>query len=245
MGDPDANLEWSSQIEDILATEGERCRGLAWLHLRAEMTMSKYNTYVQVPVIIMSTLAGTASVGSSSLFPGNSGIASTVIGLVSIGVGMLNTLGGFFAFAKRSEAHRIAHLSYSKLYSQIGIELSLPRCERISAESMLSKVRDTMERMAETTPNCPSYIIDQFNSAFKDEKTIAKPIEVNGLHRINIYREEWHVKTPKLELPKSASLQTTAPPTPKTSSGGRTPNNLQTSSSARPLTLSASDNSHI
>ena len=245
MGDLENNLEWSSQIEDILATEGERCRGLAWLHLRAEMTMTKYNTYVQVPVIIMSTLAGTASVGSSSLFPGNSGIASTVIGLVSIGVGMLNTLGGFFAFAKRSESHRIAHLNYSKLYTQIGIELSLPRCERITAEAMLTKVRDTMERMAETTPNCPSYIIDQFNDKFKDEKNIAKPIEVNGLHRINIYREEWHIKTPRLDLPPTRSLETTRPPTPRTSSGGHTPDNSQTLSSAHPPILFASGNSHI
>lgn len=233
MDDDEVDVQWSSQIEDILAKEGERCRGLAWLHIRAETSMTKYNTCVQVPVIILSTLAGTASIGTTSLFPGNSSVASTVIGLVSIGVGILNTLGGFFAFAKRSEAHRIAHLNYSKLYTQIQIELSLPRSERTSAEQTLAKVRDTMERMAETTPNCPQDIIDEFNKKFNKETDIAKPIEVNGLHKISIYREEWHVRTPKVIQPS------------RTSTGANTPDSLQMSSSAHPPILSASDNSHI
>ena len=121
MDDPEIEVEWSSQLEDILAQEGERCSGLAWLHTRAEILTGTYNAYVQVPVIILSTLAGTASVGSTTLFDGDTKSSSIVIGLVSIGVGILNTLGGFFAFAKRSEAHRIAHLNYSKLASKMKV----------------------------------------------------------------------------------------------------------------------------
>ena len=198
MEDPLIEIEWSTQLEDILAKEGERCSGLAWLHTRAEILTSRYNAYVQVPVIILSTLAGTASVGSSTLFNGDTKSASIAIGLVSIGVGVLNTLGGFFAFAKRSEAHRIAHLSYSKIASKISIELSLPRSERIKAESLLTYVRETMERLAETTPICPLSIIQQFNEKYKGEKEIALPTEVNGIHKIIIYRKEIHLQTPQI-----------------------------------------------
>ena len=193
-------VEWSSQLEDILAQEGERCRGLAWLHMRAEIMTTRYNTYIQVPVIVLSTLAGTASVGSSSLFgSGNSQVSSIAVGLVSIGVGILNTLGGFFAFAKRSESHRIAHLNYSKMSSKISIELSLPRDERTHAEILLAHVRETMERMAETTPNCPQDIIDDFNKRFKGTTNIALPTEVNGLHKIEVYRAPTHLETPRVE----------------------------------------------
>ena len=198
------NIEWSSQLEDILAKEGERCSGLSWLHTRAETLTSRYNAYVQVPVIILSTLAGTASVGSSTLFDGDTKTSSIAIGLVSIGVGILNTLGGFFAFAKRSEAHRIAHLSYAKLAAKISIELSLPRDERMSAETLLTHVRETMERLAETTPNCPQSIVDEFNHKYKDEKVIALPTEVNGIHPIKIYRVEHHVITPQIRSSESA-----------------------------------------
>jgi len=192
-------IEWSSQLEDILAQEGERCRGLAWLHIRAETLTSKYNTYVQVPVIVLSTLAGTASVGSATLFGGSSS-SSIAIGLVSISVGILNTLGSFFAFAKRSEAHRIAHLNYAKLSSKISIELSLPRDERMDAEPFLTNIRETMERMAETTPMCPEPILKEFNEKFKVNKDdIALPVETNGLHKIKIYRGQTHVETPFVE----------------------------------------------
>lgn len=209
-------IVWSSQLEDILAQEGERCRGLAWLHTRAEILTSHYNSYVQVPVIILSTLAGTASVGSATLFNGDTKTASIAIGLVSIGVGILNTLGGFFAFAKRSEAHRIAQLSYGKLSSKIGIELSLPRDERTSAESLLVHVRETMERLAETTPNCPQSIIDTFNNKFKEMEDVALPVEVNGIHKIDVYRAQHHVLTPV------ATQLSLVIPT-KTSTDGRTP----------------------
>lgn len=196
------NVEWSAQVEDILAGEGEKCRGLSWIHMRCEAEMSKYNTLVQVPVIVLSTLAGTASVGSSTLFgPGNSTTSGIAIGLVSIAVGILNTLGGFFNFAKRSEAHRIAHLHYSKISSKIQIELSLPRLERDSAESLLNYVRDSMERLAETTPLASERIVKDFNSHFeklKDE--IAMPPETNGLHKIKVYRSNGPVPTPKFSF---------------------------------------------
>lgn len=187
-------IDWSTQLEDILAQEGERCRGLAWLHIRSEILTSKYNTYVQVPVIVLSTLAGTASVGSATLFGGGS-TSSIAIGLVSISVGILNTLGSFFAFAKRSEAHRIAHLNYSKLSAKITIELSLPRDERMDAEPFLVHIRETMERMAETAPMCPEDVIKEFNIKFKNTN-VSLPVETNGIHKITVFRGLTHVETP-------------------------------------------------
>jgi len=198
MGDnkEELSIEWSSQLENILAEEGERCRGLAWLHTRAEIICSKHNSFIQVPVIVLSTLAGTASVGSATLFEGDTKTSSIAIGLVSIFVGIMNTLGGFFAFSKRAESHRIAHLSYSKLSNKITIELSLPRDQRNKPDLLLNLIRDNMERLAETTPNCPRNIIDEFNAKFRDVKGIALPNEVNGLHKINVYRISTHLPTP-------------------------------------------------
>jgi hypothetical protein len=191
------HVEWSSQVEDILAAEGEKCRCLSWIHTRCETEMSRYNTFIQVPVIVLSTLAGTASVGSATLFAGQTTVSSIVIGLVSISVGIMNTLGGFFNFAKRAESHRIAHLHYSKISTKISIELSLPRLERISAESLLNYVRESMERLAETTPLAPEKILNNFNREFKELKNeIAMPPETNGLHKIKVYRSNGPVPTP-------------------------------------------------
>ncbi len=185
----DRTIHWSNQLEDLIAQEGEKCRGLAWIHQHAEQSLSKQNNTIQIPVIVLSTLCGTASVGSSSLFGGEAGISNIVIGFVSIAVGVLNTLGNYFAYARKAEAHRIAYLHYSKLFSWVSVELSLPRQERMLPAEMLKQLRDTMERLAETTPSAPESILTQFNKTFKSYTDVARPAETNGLHKITIYRD--------------------------------------------------------
>jgi len=102
----------------------------------------------------------------------------------------MNTLGSYFMFAKRSEAHRIAYIQYSKLFSQIAIELALPRNERMPPPQLLKLIRDSMERLSETTPSPPKEIINAFNHTFKDIDDIAMPSETNGLEKVVVYSEE-------------------------------------------------------
>jgi len=185
------DIHWSSQFENLIASEAERARGLAWIHMRSEQKFSFKNNIIAIPVIVLSTLAGTASVGSSSLFPEDTKLGSILIGLVSIGVGILNTISSYFSFSRKAESHRIAYLAYSKLFSEIAVELSLPRHERLQPDKILSDLRSSMSRLAETTPTPPQDILDLFNRRFKDEdKTISRPFETNGLHKIKIYSEE-------------------------------------------------------
>jgi hypothetical protein len=69
--------------------------------------------------------------------------------------------------------------------------MALPRAERDEPEHLLAQLRTTMERLAETTPTPPDGILSDFNLKFKDEdKTIARPTETNGLHKIKVYMKE-------------------------------------------------------
>ena len=189
------DIHWSEPLEQLVAQEGEKCRGLAYINQKAEAYYARRANAIAIPVIILSTLAGTASVGSSSLFGNETQISSIVIGLVSIGVGILNTISSYFSFARKAEAHRIAYLQYSKLFSIIRVEMSLPRSERQEAERLLSQIRDGMERLEETTPSPPESILREFNAHFKDEdKSISRPVQTNGLVKIQIY------KSPSFEI---------------------------------------------
>jgi hypothetical protein len=185
----DRELHWTAPLESLVASEGERCRGYAYINQKAESYYASRANAIAIPVIVLSTLAGTASVGSSSLFSGQTEISSIVIGLVSITTGILQTISSYFSWARKAEAHRIAYLQYSKLFSIIRVEMSLPRKERQDPDQLLKQIRDGMERLAETTPTPPQAILEQFNSHFKDEdKTISRPVEVNGLQKIRIYK---------------------------------------------------------
>jgi hypothetical protein len=216
------DITWNSQLERILSDEGERSLCFQWLHSKSEKWYTRLNTNLMLPVIIMSTLAGSASIGSQSLFNGSQ-VASTVIGCVSLGVATLNTIGSFFAWAKRSEAHRIASITYGKVYRFILIELALPRNERMTPKDMLKIVRDQCDRLQETSPQIPDKIINEFKAKFGETTpTVKKPEITNGLDPIVVHSRE--METPILHLPDQGYHP------PKTSSDDHTRDTSQTSS---------------
>ncbi len=172
-----------------MSNEGERALCFSWLHNHANKHYARLDTYIALPVIVLSTLAGTGSIASESLFKGSS-VASVGIGAISLGVGILNTVSNYFGWAKRSEGHKIAGMTYQKLYKFIVIELSLPRKERMAAGDMLKIIRDQTERLSETSPQIPDVSILAFNKKFEHSTPdITKPEITNGLDPILVYEE--------------------------------------------------------
>lgn len=193
MEEEDRDINWNPQIEILIKDEGEKAFGYAWLHNKSELIYSKFENYISLPVIILSTLTGFFSASSTSIFPNFD--SSILLGAISIGVGVLNTIGTKFAFSKRAEGHRIASIHYGKLYRFINIELSLPRNERMNPNEMLKVIRTDIDRLKETAPAIPESIIKLFNEKFEHETGIAVPEITNGLSKIIIFREE--MKSPK------------------------------------------------
>lgn len=203
--DSDRDINWNPQIELLIKDEGEKAFGYAWLHNKSELKYSRAESYISLPVIILSTVTGFFSASSQSLFPNID--SSVILGAISIGVGILNTIGTKFAFSKRAEGHRIASIHYGKLHRFINIELSLPRHERMNPNEMLKVIRTDIDRLKETAPAIPECVIKQFNEKFEDETGIAKPEITNGLSQIQIFREETRSPKPpqRVELPGTPS----------------------------------------
>ncbi len=182
------DLQYNRHLEDLIAAEAEKSAVYRWLHDQAEKRYSSFNTFIAFPVIVISTLAGTASIGSDTLF-GNSSAAPVVIGLMSLAVSILNVIGNFFAWAKRTEAHRISSVNYSKLHRWISIELALPRDQRIPAKHFLKQIREQVDRLNETSPPIPQIIVDKFKSSFtKLKENISVPEICNDIQNVEIYR---------------------------------------------------------
>ena len=69
--------------------------------------VTNYHDAIHKKEIVLSTLIGASSIGSRSLF-GESEIAPVVLGVMSIFVSLLNTLGTYFSWTRRAESHRIS-----------------------------------------------------------------------------------------------------------------------------------------
>jgi len=179
-----AEISWNPALERVIAEEGEKSSGLAWLHGRAETHYAILNTYIALPVICLSTLNGFVSGASSSLFTDPTS-ASLGVGGVSLLTALLSTIGQFFSWAKRTEAHRMSSIQYLKLSKFIGVEMSLPQKERMRAKDILKVVRDQSERLMEISPAIPDSLKNEFKHKFHDTKC-AVPEIANGLHKIQI-----------------------------------------------------------
>ena len=182
------NIEWSSQLEKVVADEGEKCLSYGWLHDKSAKKYNRLDVFINIPVIVLSTITGSASIGSQSLFSGSS-LAPVIIGLVSLFVGVLNTLGSYFVWAKRSENHRLSAIAYNKHHNFIRIELSLPREQRLRPEELLKIIKEGLDRLNETAPEIPNDIMKTYKLLFGQITDIRKPTICNGLHHIEVFNE--------------------------------------------------------
>jgi hypothetical protein len=182
------DLKYNSHLEEIISAEAEKALVLRWLHDQSEKKYSHNNTFITIPVICISTLAGTASIGSESLF-GGSDAAPVVIGMMSLIVSVLNVVSSFFGWAKRSEAHRICSISYGKLHRLIAMELALPRDQRVPAKHFLKDIRGQIDRLNETSPAIPDSVISAFYVRMKDLKSnVTLPEICNQINNVDVYK---------------------------------------------------------
>lgn len=177
-------IDWSGHLEDQFCSVAEKAECYAWNHKRAEAFFTNRAVKLDLPVIILSTLAGVSSVGSGSLFPNNEKTAAVAIGGVSIVVSILSTISSYFSFARRAEAHKLAQVQYSKLYRDLKIQMSLPRTQRFLPKELLRSVKEEINRLAENSPLIPEEIVAEFKKKFKEQTDISRPEELNGLEAV-------------------------------------------------------------
>ena len=181
------NGGWGDSEEILLAEWSDKAACYRWLHDRTEKKYRGYNMAFTIPVIILSTLTGTANFGMSSIFPPNlQPVAQLGVGAVSLIAGMVTTVANFLQYAQGTEAHRSSGISWGKLQRKISVELALPRAQRENCMDFLLVCRSELDRLIESSPTIPKDVIDSFEYTFKNVK-ISKPEVCDNLEKTKIY----------------------------------------------------------
>lgn len=222
MSDPDetSDITWNPLLEKYFASTGEKANCYSYLHKKSEELYSNRSVLVDLPCICLATLNGATSIGSSALF-GDSEYASVGIGAIALLTAILQTVGSYFGWARRAEAHKISHLNYAKLYRFLKIEMGLPRESRMKPKELLKSIKEQYDRLAEVSPLIPIPIINDFKNKFINNpkyENISTPSETNGLEEIVIYDpkkdNEFIARTitpqaTPLPLPQTLTIHTT------------------------------------
>ena len=164
-----------------------------WLHDRCEKKFSRQNMFITIPVIILSTLTGTANFAIDGFVPaGDDALKKYVqaaIGGVSIFAGILTTLGNFLRFAQGSEAHRVAGIAWGKFQRQIAVELAIAPNDRLDCMDFLKICRAELDRLIEQSPPIPDDVIAEFKREFEDKKEVKKPEICDGMEHTTVFRD--------------------------------------------------------
>ena len=134
-------------------------------------------------------------------------MSSILLGVSSLLVSMLNTVGTYFGWAKRAEAHRLSAIQYARLYRFLAIELGLPRDERMTPTDLLKYTKDSYDRLQEVSPLVPPELVAEFRKKFGKNTELSKPEELNGLDKIVVYRDTFVVKNPMVSKPSEVGLE--------------------------------------
>tara|TARA_R110002110_G_scaffold82570_5_gene214610 strand:+ start:143 stop:826 length:684 start_codon:yes stop_codon:yes gene_type:complete len=189
---PEDIEEWSDEIEELLSEWGEVSQCYSYLHNYSTRKYRKKYHHLQIPIIVLSTLTGTANFATDSYVPEDYQHGfSAGVGTLNIACGILGTLLAFLKYAEIYEGHRISALSWSKLSRTIEIELSLQELKRKPCRDFLKICRSEYDNLLESSPNIDLDIINFFNKKFEGKyKDVRKPLICNGLKAIKPYRIE-------------------------------------------------------
>jgi len=180
--------KWTSEQEELLAEWAEKAACYRWLHNRAEKQYRCRNYSFTIPVIILSTLTGTANFAMDSFVPdAQKKMAMGIVGGVNIFAGIMSTLQNFLRYAELMEGHRSSGVSWSKFSRNITVELALDEKRRKPAGDFLKVCRAEFDRLIEQSPSIDDKIIKAFDSQFKTNDII-RPEICNGLKKCRIYK---------------------------------------------------------
>ena len=188
------NMEemWNDYHENVLRQWGEASACYRYMHHRAFLQFKRMSLRFNLPVIVLSTITGTANFAQSTLPPSIQPAAPSIIGGLNLIAGLIATIMQFLKVNELMENHRTAALGHGSLSRNIRLQLALPRDERKKEGlKFVEECKSTYDSLLEQSPPIPKKILINFDKEYPIEGVFTKP-EILSVRPI-----------PPLKLPKT------------------------------------------
>jgi len=167
---------WHPQQEKILKAWGEAAACYRYMHYQAYCSYKNLSMKFTIPLIIVSTITGTANFAQETFPPTVQPFVPSAIGGLNLITAIATTIMQFLKINELMEGHRVASVQYGKVSRTIRLELTLPLSERTqNGTNMIENMRAEYDRLIEQSPNVPKKMIDSFEREFPDDNAFFKP----------------------------------------------------------------------
>ena len=154
---------WHTQQEKILKTWGEASSCYRYMHNKAYQKYKKQSMNFTLPIIIISTVTGTANFAQNTFPKAWIPFVPSIIGAFNLIAAIATTLLQFLKVNELMESHRVTSIQYGKLARNIRLELAMPLTERKhDGYNMVEICRSEYDRLIEQSPPVPKGILLQF-----------------------------------------------------------------------------------
>lgn len=161
-------IEWQEEHEKILIDWADKAMCYRWLHAQAHQKYASLTRWYTIPVIIISTITGTANFAQDRFPKEWANIAVMSIGALSLIAGIITTVRQFLQIGELNEAHRVSAIAWDKFYRNTKVELAKSPKERIPVGQMIKLSKEEFDRLMESSPTIQNDIIRKFNHTFRN-----------------------------------------------------------------------------
>ena len=160
------------------------------MHFRAYQINKVWSMSFTLPVIIISTVTGTANFAQKTFPPSVADFIPSVIGAFNLFAAIMTTVAQFLKVTELMENHRVTSIQYGKLSRKIKLELTLPISERTQhGDNMVEACRAEYDRLVEQSPPVPKAVIKQFEVQFPESNVFHRP-ELSHIYPIVLFDNE-------------------------------------------------------
>jgi hypothetical protein len=180
---------WNDQHETILRQWGEASGSYRYMHHRAFLMYKKLSMRFTLPVIVLSTITGTANFAQEQFPESVRGMVPSVIGGLNLIAGLIATIMQFLKINELMENHKAAALSYGLLSRNIRLTLALAREERNQdGLDFVNNAKTEYDRLIEQSPAIPTNILVMFEKEYPLDNVFTKPeiLDVRAIPKLRI-----------------------------------------------------------
>jgi len=179
---------WKEEEELIIKQWADKAQCYLWMHTRCREKYQKKNAMFTIPVIIISTITGTANFAQDR-FPENiKAYIVMSIGTLSIIAGIITTIYQFLQISELNEGHRVAVVSWTKFNNNLKTLVLRHPLDRMPVNEAIKIYQDEYDRLVEVSPNIDKKILANFNYKFKKNTDLIKPEICNTNGSTEVYK---------------------------------------------------------
>lgn len=190
-------VEWTQDHENIIIEWADKALCYRWLHARANAKFATLNAWYTIPVIVISTLTGTANFAQERVPIQYQSLFVMLVGGFNILAGIITTIQQFLKITQLNESHRVSGIAWDKFYRNIKIQLAKHPDERQEATKFIDYCKEEFDRLMDTSPNIPADVVEDFKKTFKDAKEfddIIKPEICDEIEPTANFRNQWYTE---------------------------------------------------